>query len=61
QDIINTQQPEIELMQKWIADIEANESTNDELSENDDMSESIKSNENEALSKTEVGAQSSVS
>ena len=61
QDVITTQQPEIELMQKWIADIEANESTNDELSENDDMSESIKSNENEALSKTEVGAQSSVS
>lgn len=47
QEIINTQQTEIELMQKWITDFEASKNTDNEFSEND------KPNENETLSETE--------
>lgn len=61
QDVINAQQPEIDLMQKWIADIEANESSNDKLDKPDEMSGNSKSDENGTLSKNEDGAQSSIS
>lgn len=47
QEIINTQQTEIELMQKWITDFEASKNTDNEFSEND------KPNENETLRETE--------
>ena len=61
QEIIDNQQPEIEWMQKWIADVEANESTSTELGEPDGISGNSQSDENGTLSKTEDRAQSSVS
>lgn len=55
QEIIDTQQAEIRLMQKWIADFEAANNTNDELSENDP------SNHDDKLSETEDNVQAPVS
>ena len=44
-------------MQKWIADVEANESTSNELDKPEEVSGNSKSEENGTLSKTEDSAQ----